>query len=241
MIEAPYESHPDFYYPTPDSRIIYTPPPDSRPHDTRDARITLAEIAFVRLREELPQELLEGGATFTQVVTEAQRAMPPVALDLDIGTRTVAAAGERFQLKPAEFAFYWMLAERRRQGRPGVHWSDSGLADEILEYYGRVVNPMAGDYAELEASFRNGVSPSYFDPRKANTNRAIKQALGQRRAKPYLIVPLAKIAGTRYQRFGIDVPAEAITIRTASLPAGHMRQGLENMDSDTVDCAQPRP
>uniref|UniRef100_UPI00359318F9 CRISPR-associated ring nuclease Csm6 n=1 Tax=Thiocapsa sp. TaxID=2024551 RepID=UPI00359318F9 len=41
LVSAPYESHPQFFYPTPESDVIHTPPPDSRPYDTRDARVTL--------------------------------------------------------------------------------------------------------------------------------------------------------------------------------------------------------
>ncbi|MFZ0257354.1 MAG: CRISPR-associated ring nuclease Csm6, partial [Gammaproteobacteria bacterium] len=40
LVSARYESHPDFYYPTPYTRVIHTPPPDSRPLDTKEAEVT---------------------------------------------------------------------------------------------------------------------------------------------------------------------------------------------------------
>ena len=47
LVNPPYESHPQFFYPTPDSQVIYTLPPNVRPYDTRDGEVTLAEIPFV--------------------------------------------------------------------------------------------------------------------------------------------------------------------------------------------------
>lgn len=44
------EPHPEFYYPTPHSRVIYAQRPNRKPLDT----VTLAEIAFVRMRHGLP-------------------------------------------------------------------------------------------------------------------------------------------------------------------------------------------
>ena len=84
----------------------------------------------------LPQHLLEGRARFSEAVAEAQKALPPVVLHLDPATRTVTAGGATIALKPAEFAFYLMLAQRRKQRLEGVHWSDKCLQADILESYG---------------------------------------------------------------------------------------------------------
>jgi hypothetical protein len=74
--------------------------------------VHLGDIPFVRLREGLPKRLLEGGARFSEAVAEAQKALPPLSLLLDPATRTVTAGGEGLVLERAQFAFYWMMAER---------------------------------------------------------------------------------------------------------------------------------
>jgi CRISPR-associated protein (TIGR02584 family) len=126
LVSPPFESREDFFYPAPHQQ----------------APVHLGDIPFVRLREGLPERLLEGHARFSEVVAEAQKALPPVALRLDPATQTVTAGGETIHaLKPAEFAFYLMLAERRRRRLQGAHWSDKGLQTEILECYAQVVNP----------------------------------------------------------------------------------------------------
>ena len=125
LVSSPFESHRDFFYPTPKSHWIRTPEPDGQPHDAKDAKVTLAEIPFVRLREGLDSGLMEGTASFSRTVEEAQRSLPPLGLELGPARCMVTAAGESFRMRPAQFALYWMLAERARLGRPGVHWSES--------------------------------------------------------------------------------------------------------------------
>jgi hypothetical protein len=48
-------------------------------------------------------------------------------------------------------------------------------------------------------------------------NEALKRALGDRRAFPYLIVKTDRIPGTLRHRVGLSLPSEAITI-AVSLP-----------------------
>jgi hypothetical protein len=170
----------------------------------------------VRLRDGLPERLLEGRARFSDAVAEAQKALPPLALHLDPETRTVTAGGESFSLEPAQFAFYWMMAERCIAAKGGVHWSERSLGDELLGFCRAL-----GEISEqTERAYRN-LTEQNFDPAKAHVNGALKRALGERRASPYRIVALDPIAGTRYHRFGLSLPREAITIAAASLRAPH--------------------
>ena len=66
VVNAPYESDRDFFYSPPKSRTIQDR--DGRSYDARDARVTLADIPFVRLREALGRDLLAGSASFSAVV-----------------------------------------------------------------------------------------------------------------------------------------------------------------------------
>ena len=212
LVNAPYESHREFFYPTPRSELIHTPGPKSRPYDARDAKVTLAEIPFVRLREGLDPKLMEGTATFSAVVADAQRALPPLALELDPTSCMVTAGGESFRMKASLFAFYWMLADRARLGKPGVHWSEEGIEQELLDYYGQVVNPASGRYEKTEEAYTRGVSAENFNPAKTHIRKELERRLGHRRAKPYLITAQEGIPGTRYHCFGLALPPEAIRI-----------------------------
>lgn len=219
LVSDPFESSWDFFYPTPYSRVITTR--DNKLADTADARITLADIPYVRLRDGLPRELLSGNARFSDVVAEAQKALPPLSLTLDPAARQITAGGETLTLKPSEFAFYWMFAERARNGLPGLHWSEPGIAEELLSFYRRLMPTASGDYQRTEAAYRRGLTKENFDPAKSHLRKAIVNALGERRAAPYLLHALETIAGTRYRRIGITLPAAAITIAAPSLPSRH--------------------
>ena len=157
------------------------------------------------------------GARFSEAVAEAQKALPPPALNLDPATRTVTAGGESFVLEPAQFAFYWMMAEKCLAAQGGVHWSDPGVGEHLLAFSRAV-----GDISEqTEKAYRN-FNEDNFDPVKTKVNGTLKRKLGARRASPYLIGRLDTIPGSRRHRFGLALPPEAVTI-AASLPSRHIR------------------
>jgi CRISPR-associated protein (TIGR02584 family) len=219
LVRPPFESLPQFFYPAPHARVIC----DGNGleiGDAKDARVHLGDIPFVRLREGLPERLLKGRARFSEVVAEAQKALPPLALHLDPATRSVTAGGERLVLEPAQFAFYWMMAQRCKAARGGVHWSDHQIGSELLACYGRLVNIYSGTYGLTEKAYQH-FNKDNFDPAKTHVNQALKRALGERRAQPYLIAKLDAVAGTRYHRFGLSLPPEAITVAPAKPAARH--------------------
>jgi CRISPR-associated protein (TIGR02584 family) len=221
LVSSPFESLTDFFYPSPRTRVIHDR--NGQALDARDARVHLGDIPFVRLRDGLPKDLLEGTATFSAAVAQAQIALAPPELRLDPATRTIEAAGKRFDLPPQQFALYWMLAERCRAVQGGVHWSDRGLAQELLAYYGRLVGVNSGPYERAERAYKRNFGKDNFEPHSAHIKRAIERALGERRASPYLIVKLDPIGGSRRHRFGLNLPPDAIRIVPASLPVRQTR------------------
>lgn len=222
LVDQPYEGHPDFFYPTPGSVLIQS---HGQSYDARDAEVTLAKIPFVRLRDNLAPELRHGTASFSAVVADAQRALPPLALELEPANCMVRAGGESFHMKPAWFATYWMLVERARSGKPGVHVREEGTAKERFDYYRKLVNEFSSEYEKAEeAYFSEGGADSSdassrmipadnFNPDKSNINRVLKDCLGKRRAEPYLIKKLGRVGpGSPLHRFGLTLPPAVIRI-----------------------------
>ncbi len=66
LISPPFESHPQFFYPTCAQRIIYALDKQQTPLDSSQAKVMLAEIPFVSLRHGLPEALLHGKARFSE-------------------------------------------------------------------------------------------------------------------------------------------------------------------------------
>jgi CRISPR-associated protein (TIGR02584 family) len=215
LVSPPFESLKEFFYPSPHTKVIHDR--DRQPLDAKEARVHLGEIPFVRLRDGLPKRLLEGRAAFSEAVTEAQKSLPPLALALDPNRCTVVAAGKAFELEPLHFAFYWMMADRCRTARGGVHRKDKNLGAILLEYHRRLAN--GSRVGGRAGNARRKFDMDNFDQTKAKVNRAIRRALGERLAAPYLIVKLDPIAGSRINRFGLLLPSETITIARTSVRA----------------------
>jgi CRISPR-associated protein (TIGR02584 family) len=221
LVSAPYESHPQFFYPTPESEIIHTAPPDSRPYDTRDARVTLAEIPFVRIRDGLPKRLIGGAASFSETVEAAQRALAPSRLVVDLIGRRIHAGGESIYLQPAALTFYAMLARRRRDGLGGVRWTDDGIDQAYLACFREIDGDLSSGLERAAKALSDGMTKDYFDQRKSRVNTAIEKALGPQLAAAYLIHPDGCRPSTR---FGLTLDPGAISfnegesIDLASLP-----------------------
>lgn len=190
LVAAPYESHPQFFYPTPDSDIIHTPAPDSRPYDTRDAEVTLAEIPFVRLRHGLDEALLSGQSRFSTAVAAAQRSLGPPKLLVDLSARRLLAGGIPVPLPPVQIAFYGWLARRVVAGagpvvcpRDGVPEAD--YANAFLDEYRAVIGPM-GDDERTASRLNEGMDKAFFEETKSRVNHSLRRCLGPA-ATPYLI------------------------------------------------------
>lgn len=211
LVSEPFETLTDFFYPTPTTRVINDR--NGLALDCRDARVWLGDIPFVRLREKLPHELIEGKASYSQAVSEVQKALPPLQLALHPKTRSLILGGETITLSPVDFAFYWVFAERAQQGLPGLHWSDATLVDELLSKLGQLINQHGGEYAKTEDAYRRGYGKENFDPVKSKINTKIAQALG-RRGEPYKLATEDRKAGQGYRNTLIKLPAEVITIDT---------------------------
>lgn len=202
LVTAKYEGHPQFYYPTPYSKTIYTNDKTNRPLDTRAAEVVLAEIPFVRLRHGLDDNLLKGQGSFSAAVQRAQQTLGPAKLIIDLKQKQLNAQGIDIRLKPAELAFYhWLLQNQLDEGPP-ITCPNDGVPEPLygqayLHHYRRIIGTM-GNGERTENALREGMSKNFFEQRKARVNRQIKDAL-QGRAGPYLISAEGKRPRTYYR------------------------------------------
>ncbi|WP_347258501.1 CRISPR-associated ring nuclease Csm6, partial [Methylocaldum sp.] len=182
LVDAPFESHPGFFYPTPYSQVIYALPPDQKPLDTQNAAVTLADIPFVRLRHGLPEALLKGRSSFSAAVRAAQMTLGPARLDIDLSARTVTAGGIAIPFPPAELAFYAWLARRAQRELPPLPCPPDGAPDRdyaegFLAEYRAIIGEL-GDADRVFAGLKHGMDKNYFERRKSRGNRMLRDALG---------------------------------------------------------------
>lgn len=231
LVTAPYETHRDFYYPTPYEYPIHSQRGDREVTvDARDARIDLAAIPFVRLRDGLPERLRTGRASFTQVVSTANRALQPARLEMDMNTREVWVDDELLPLTETEFLVLLWLAERALRGKAETEWSAQTCAEEFLALAGRVLKTMSGAYERIEKSINERKEVAircarYFEPHKSRINTRLETLLGTRPAERYRIVTAREGDQVRVL---LPLEPEQIVIRvTAPIPDVRLHHAVE--------------
>lgn len=124
LVSEDFESHPDFYYIPPRPRFLTIKDragTTTRKISTKDARIHLAEIPFIRLRGVLTEGFLDGGHPYSTLVAQAQENLDLLEsgneLQINLRKREVRVAGRATKLPKGEFFFYALFAHLRRAGR----------------------------------------------------------------------------------------------------------------------------
>lgn len=211
LVTTDLESHPQFFFPPLKPQVLFNR--DNRPVRTDQAQIVLADIPFVRLRNGLPEYLLEGRASYSATVHEAQRRLGPPELVVDYQRRRISCAGVVIAMPPVEFAFVAWLAQRVQQDRPGICRSLISTAEtaEFLQEYQAVTDRLSGDLERVEAALKKGMDVAYFDDRKTTVHKLLNQRLGKA-AEPYHIRSVGRCPGTRYNLYAFTLRPDQIRV-----------------------------
>jgi CRISPR-associated protein (TIGR02584 family) len=118
LISAPFESRPEFFYPTPDAHVIPARMPGQDPLDASTAKVWLGDIPFVRLRGLLPPSITQQNSGFAQAVEAANRALDQIDFEIDIAKACVRVNGHPITLPPMQIALLCLLAWRCQQALP---------------------------------------------------------------------------------------------------------------------------
>ena len=206
LVSAPFESLTEFFYPPRAPQVLHTR--EGKPVHTGDARIMLAEIPFVRLRDGLPKDALLHSAPFASLVAAAQTGVSGSSLRFDLQQRAAWCGAIPVRLPPALLAWYGWLALLRATGRGEdgfVRFSDVE-PDEFLTIYARIVGPYHASLEAARRSLRAGFDAPFFEQKTSKFNRILQQALSLA-AEPYLI----RVAGKRpLTRYGLGLPGACI-------------------------------
>lgn len=201
LVSPPFESHPSFFFPTRKSHVIYTAPPDSRPLDTSTAKVTLADIPFVRLRHGLPESLLSGRTSFIEAVEAAQRSLGPPELIVDLIRNEAKGGGISLRLCPGDLAFYAMFARRAVEAReplacPPPEYGDASLAEEYLREYRLIIGDSSDD-SRTAYALRHGMDKDFFLQHKSRVHALLRKVLGAQ-AEVYRIHATSQRPNTKY-------------------------------------------
>lgn len=208
LVEEDFENVPDFYYPTPDDNIISNQ--KGKPLNSKNAKVWLADIPFVRMREAIyDKHQLKSSDSFSQVVEKINQSFGSVKLSLDIANKIILV-NEKFcidDLEPKEFAFLYWFADLKKQGKIGIiapnkKWSNAtkdekdsidNLTDEFKVYY--------DEFKNVSDDFR--MDKAIFENLKSKLKAKLEQHLGvelsqkvaivnEKRGKPFYLNVLAE-------------------------------------------------
>ncbi|GHT95139.1 CRISPR-associated protein [Betaproteobacteria bacterium] len=207
LVSAPFEGLADFYFPPREGVLLHTR--DGRPIHTDDAKVMLAEIPFVHLRQILPATALNPAQRFSDAVAATQTHLDKTEVTLFVSNKTLRCGTRTVHLQPQLFAFYLWMAERARAGKPPIRHTDADPAEFLLNYE-RVVGKDAVDYEATADLFarEQGVSKEFFEQKRAKINKALNAELALS-ARVYLIAPFGERPLTRY---GLKLASNAIGI-----------------------------
>ena len=214
LVSEPFENNRAFYYPTPYRRpIAVRRGATTETHDAQQARVDLARIPFVRLREGLPDALLAGETSFSGTVQALNRVLGPPKLTLDLQGRLIRAGQVVLALPPAELALLALFARRAQSGMPSLSAPPKSAPDP--DWAGRYLaerRAIGGELADLdtaERALRCGMDGEYFSSIKSKLHRRLQQHLGAS-ARFYLIHD----GGYRPRRYGLTLSPAQIGFET---------------------------
>jgi CRISPR-associated protein (TIGR02584 family) len=209
LVSEHFEGHDEFFYPTPYSRIITTRL--GKPLDTKEAKVSLAEIPFVRLRNAFSHQLLSDNMTYSELIKHTQNVINgQIAIRLDDQQRSLIVNGHQFVLEPVNYAFYRVFVDAACNNHNGYHYKpdSDALAERFLSYY-RFFG--GGDYDNVAKLLADGMTKEYFEQRLTNIKRNLEKHLGVEGAKPYR--PKQSSEKTDgFKRYQLELTQEQINI-----------------------------
>lgn len=244
LVSEGYEGPNDFYFPTQQScPVLYqsgprngqpVTDPQGNKLDAKNAKITLAFIPFVRLRDGLPEALHNGTNSFIDTVAAIQKSLEPARLEIyrESGkkTPTVKCGNQRVKLPPVQLAWLIWWAERAQTKEttqaPREKDDSSNLPSErFLQIYGNIDNPArvafspssdrqvvaerTQKYQSMKTNLASGIYKKFFEQGISKLEKALREQLGQYQAAHYMIQRKKSYGQTIYS---LDIDPDAIFI-----------------------------
>lgn len=216
LVSAGFETNPDFFYPPRSPRILVGRHGESL--STADARVDLADIPFVRLRDRLPPELLAGGRFIDAVIAAQHRESP--RLRVGLRDHRIICGDEPITLSDINFAIYaWHATRTIDLECPDVTLSEfnaigSRLRRELADFGARLYdNPMsaaAQHWEECRWRDEHVNFSQWLAEKRSRINQTIRRALGREGERIYGIASLP-ISG-RSSSHRLALPRDCIEI-----------------------------
>lgn len=218
LVTPEFESNPEFYYKPAKGREIVIRDRNGTITgrlNTEDAKIELAELPFIRLRDKLRLN----GKTFLDLVREGQReidtALTQPEVRINLKERIVTIGEKEIEFKPLQLILYTYLL---RQKLDSCCYSDRAYCCEctdcfklisditgkrameaMLKDYQKTYSATSGHVERFKQSWKDGIDREKFRSDRSKINKDIHEALADDTlATLYIISSTGKYGDTRY-------------------------------------------
>jgi hypothetical protein len=220
LVSPDFESHPDFYYKPRRDRILNIKDSKGRiirKIHTKDAKISLADLPFIRLRDKIPLN----GKGFKELVREGQKEIDVAAvhpsLRVDLTEKAVYIGTVGIDMVPMQMVLYVHFLRRKLDG---CHFPEEPYCldctdcfpylgdlskrktlDEMVLDYKRAYGPSSGRVSEFLKHWekKGGIDPDTLRQNISKINTTLKENIKDNTLLPYFVItPVGKHGSKRY-------------------------------------------
>jgi hypothetical protein len=202
LVSPEFESHPDFFYIPKRPRLLALD--KARPLDTREARIELAEIPYIRVRAFLPDDVLTEALPFSELVGLAQKHLRALErlqpIRVDPAAHRLLIGETAVKLSPAQAQLYSAFARVKREQCVEAARESCGECSACYRaVYKANWDSVRGQLEALAGQRFLSAGIAYFRSLISKSNKAIEKELGSERlAAQYEIKSEHRSGETRY-------------------------------------------
>jgi CRISPR-associated protein Csx14 len=229
LVSPEFEGHPDFFYKPKKNKVLTLNGPQGKAKkiNTKNAKIELAEIPFVRLRDRLPSLFGKKTLSYTQMVSRAQREIDSIRtvpdLIIDTAVRQVRIGKKSVSLSPLEMVVLMYFARKKLEEcsspkrescenctgcfEPIEDCSSASAAKKMLDDYSSFYATLSGSYQKLEKQWSQYGAP--HDRIRENISKIKKAISSITDSTLYHVSSIRQYGQTRY---GIRLDRKKIKI-----------------------------
>lgn len=214
LVEDTFETIPDFYYPSPKSSFVTDR--NGKVWDAKDAKVWLANIEFVRMKDAIKEKhQLRGHDSFWEVVHKINASFAPISLSINLDNQTIIVNNqfEITNLPPREFAMFHWFADRRKHNKDGIiapriDANSKNTIPEDAEYLQQLTQEFISYYDDIKNINPDlMVDKKFFESVKSHIKTLLEEKLGLE-----LAARIAIKQDKKGNPFYLDVSPDAIEI-----------------------------
>ena len=220
IISPEFESNREFYYPPKKSRQIQLYDKKGNPYykESQYANIDLINIPFVSVRNQLPQDMLEGTENPLSLMNTVIKDTTPV-LHINLNHKRISYNDIQMPMKPAHLALYAFFAMEKQACKLQKEnceqcqecFMDIGTIydkqDVISKLYSRITNKSSS--TNLSSTGITNLSAENFNMYKGKIKKMFQSAFG-----PYALksLEIASVGTRPNKRYGLKINKKNIQV-----------------------------